>query len=39
MFLSSLAELPFFEQFNKPKEKIIQELGNYHLKNRRRKQR
>ena len=27
MFLSALADLPFFDQFNKPKEKIIQELG------------
>lgn len=32
MFLSSLAELPFFDQFNKPKDKIIQELGNNPLK-------
>ena len=27
MFLTALAELPFFDQFNKPKDKIVQELG------------
>jgi hypothetical protein len=27
MFLSSLAELPFFDQFDKPRDKILQELG------------
>ena len=26
MFYSSLAELPFFEQFGKSKEKLVQEL-------------